>query len=91
MMVVTNVRDMTELKTLEHQLEQVEGLRRKELDAIIDSSYDGLYITDGSGNTLRLNQAFERIMGVTSDECVGRNMAELVRGCIYLVLEPSWL
>jgi PAS domain S-box-containing protein len=83
MMVVTNVRDMTELKTLEHQLEQVEGLRRKELDAIIDSSYDGLYITDGSGNTLRLNQAFERIMGVTSDECVGRNMAELVREGVF--------
>ena len=29
---------------------------------------------------MRLNQAFERIMGVTSDECVGRNMAELSEG-----------
>jgi PAS domain S-box-containing protein len=78
MMVVTNVRDMTELVALEEKLEQVEGLRQKELAAIFDSSYDGLYITDGQGNTLRLNQAFERITGVTASECLGKNMAELV-------------
>jgi len=77
-LVVTNVRDMTELVALEEKLEQVEGLRQKELAAIFDSSYDGLYITDGQGNTLRLNQAFERITGVTSSECIGRNMADLV-------------
>lgn len=77
-LVVTNVRDMTELVELEQKLEQVEGLRQKELDAIFDSSYDGLYITDGNGTTLRLNQAFERITGVTASECIGRNMAELV-------------
>jgi len=77
-LVVTNVRDMTELMALEEKLEQVEGLRQKELDAIFDSSYDGLYITDGQGKTLRLNQAFERITGVTAAECIGKNMAELV-------------
>lgn len=77
-LVVTNVRDMTELVALEEKLEQVEGLRQKELAAIFDSSYDGLYITDGQGKTLRLNQAFERITGVTAAECLGKNMAELV-------------
>lgn len=77
-LVVTNVRDMTELVELEQRLEKVEGLRQRELDAIFDSSYDGLYITDGSGTTLRLNQAFERITGVTAAECIGRNMADLV-------------
>jgi len=77
-LVVTNVRDLTELAELEQKLEQVEGLRQKQLAAIIESSYDGLYITDGHGNTLLLNQAFERITGVTSSECMGRNMADLV-------------
>lgn len=77
-LVATNVRDMTELVALEEKLEQVEGLRQKELAAIFDSSYDGLYITDGQGNTLRLNKAFERITGVTATECIGRNMADLV-------------
>lgn len=78
-LVVTNVRDMTELVELQQKLEKVEGLRQRELDAIFDSSYDGLYITDGEGNTLRLNKGFERITGVTANECIGRNMAELVK------------
>ncbi len=82
-MVVTNVRDMTELITLERKLERVEGLRQKELDAIYNSSYDGLYITDGEGTTLSLNKAFERIMGVTAEECVGRNMADLVNDGVF--------
>ncbi len=82
-LVVTNVRDLTDLIDLEHKLEQVEGLRQRELGAIFESSYDGLYITDGEGNTLQLNQAFERIMGVKSEECVGQNMADLVRDGVF--------
>lgn len=82
-LVVTNVRDMTDLIELEQELERVEGLRQKELDAIFESSYDGLYITDGQGDTLNLNKGFERIMGVTAEECVGRNMADLVREGVY--------
>ncbi|MDD3023991.1 MAG: PAS domain S-box protein, partial [Syntrophomonadaceae bacterium] len=82
-LIVTNVRDITELNALERKLKHVEGLREKELDAIFDSSYDGLYITDGQANTLRLNDAFERILGVKSEECMGRNMDELVKEGIY--------
>ncbi|MDD3363865.1 MAG: sigma 54-interacting transcriptional regulator [Syntrophomonas sp.] len=82
-LVVTNVRDISELNELERKLEHVEGLRRKELDAIFESSYDGLYITDGEANTLMLNQGFERIMGVNSAECIGRNMKDLVKEGIY--------
>ncbi|NLX89292.1 MAG: sigma 54-interacting transcriptional regulator [Syntrophomonadaceae bacterium] len=77
-MVVTNVRDMTELIELEKRLERVEDRRQKELNAVFESSFDGLYICDGEGNTLRINKAFERIMGVTAEEVVGRNMADLV-------------
>ncbi len=77
-LVVTNVRDLTELVELEQKLEQVEGLRQKQLAAIIDSSYDGLYITDGQAVTLHINKAFERITGVTAEECLGRSMHELV-------------
>jgi len=77
-LVVTNVRDITELNDLQRKLEQVEGLRQRELDAIFESSFDGLYITDGEANTIRLNKGFERITGITADECVGRNMKDLV-------------
>jgi PAS domain S-box-containing protein len=59
---------------------ELEGYKRinKELDAIIDSSYDGLYVTDGKANTLRVNKAYERISGLKSKDLVDHNMHELV-------------
>jgi PAS domain S-box-containing protein len=82
-LVVTNVRDMTELNELERRLEHSEGRRQRELAAVFESSFDGLYISDGEGNTLRINKAFERILGVSADEVVGRNMADLVREGVF--------
>ena len=40
-------------------MEIVKELNR-ELDAIIESSHDGLYLTNGEGITLRVNEAFEK-------------------------------
>lgn len=82
-LVVTNVRDITELNELQRKLEHVEGWREREMEAVIESMFDGLYVTDGQANTLRLNKGFERIMGITHEQCVGRNMAELVREGVF--------
>ncbi len=82
-LVVTNVRDITELNELERKLEHVEGLREREMEAVIESMFDGLYVTDGQANTLRINKGFERIMGITHEQCVGRNMAELVKEGVF--------
>lgn len=50
----------------------------KELEAIIRSSYDGMFITDGDGVVLRLNDAYERITGIKASEIMGKNMRNLV-------------
>ncbi len=50
----------------------------RELDAIIDSSYDGLWICDGQGTVLRINRASERLNVIQAQDVVGRNMRELV-------------
>ncbi|SFL40885.1 PAS domain S-box-containing protein [Desulfomicrobium norvegicum] len=55
----------------------------KELDAIIDSSFDGIFITDGNGRALRVNRAYERITGIRAKEVMGRPMAELVTEGFY--------
>ena len=47
-----------------------------ELEAIIESSYDGIYITDGKGYTLRINEAYKRITGLT-DDVIGEHMKDL--------------
>lgn len=49
----------------------------KYLDAVLESSYDGIYITDGDGNTLRINKSYERITGLKIENLIGQNMKEL--------------
>jgi len=63
-------------------LQEVKRLN-KELDAIIESSYDGFYITDGNGYTLRINSAYSRITGIKPEEVIGKHMKELVDKGVY--------
>jgi len=51
-----------------------------ELDAIIDSSSDGLWICDAQAKVIRINRASERINSISAAEVVGRNMTELLEG-----------
>ncbi|TLS36523.1 sigma 54-interacting transcriptional regulator [Pseudalkalibacillus caeni] len=45
---------------------------------IINSLYDGVYITDHNGITVQINRAYERITGIKAEEVVGYHMDELV-------------
>jgi len=63
-------------KISEHRFRYQEVLR--EVEAIIDSSYDGIYVTDGEANTIRVNKAYENITGIKAQEVLGRNMRDLV-------------
>jgi PAS domain S-box-containing protein len=56
---------------------------RRELEAIFESSYDGLYITDGKANTLQVNSAYERITGLSAKALIGRNMRDLVQEKVF--------
>jgi len=86
--------DVSELEKVSRELEYVKALN-KEMDAIIDSSFDGLYITDEKGVTLRINQAVQRITGLLEEEFLNKNMNELVdkgilsRSASLLVMEQK--
>ncbi|PLX89007.1 MAG: Fis family transcriptional regulator [Desulfuromonas sp.] len=54
-----------------------------ELDAIIDSSSDGLLILDADGIVMRINPASQRINGVTAEQAVGRDMRDLLAEGIF--------
>ena len=43
----------------------------------IESSYDGIYITDGKANTLMVNKGYESISGLKRQDMIGRNMRDL--------------
>lgn len=69
-------QDISELESISNELKCFKELSN-ELNAIIESSYDGIYVTNGSGITLRVNSAYERISGIKREEVIGRHMKDL--------------
>jgi len=51
----------------------------EKLNAIIENSFDGIYITDGDANTILVNRNYEVITGLKREKMLGKNMADLVR------------
>ncbi|MCL4462321.1 MAG: sigma 54-interacting transcriptional regulator [Firmicutes bacterium] len=70
-------QDISELEKVAQALKE-EKILAQELQDIIESSYDGIWITDGEGFTLHVNSAYERISGLKKEELLGRHMQELV-------------
>ncbi|WP_366924464.1 sigma 54-interacting transcriptional regulator [Metallumcola ferriviriculae] len=73
------IRDISHLDQVSTQLDGVNELV-KELEGIVESSYDGLVVTDGNGRLLRVSSSYERISGVSREELnsnIGKNMQEL--------------
>lgn len=67
-------------------LQELDRLRldHKELETIFHNSPDEVFVTDGLGVTLRVNEAAERLSGFRSEEVVGRSVLELEReGAFY--------
>ncbi len=79
---VAVLQDISEMESISLELETVKSLNR-ELDVIIDSSFDGLYVTDGGGVTIRVNKAFERMSGLKAEAIIGREINSLVPDKIF--------
>lgn len=75
--IISVFQDISEYEAIISELQGYKKLHR-ELEAIFESSYDGLYITDGKANTIRVNSAYERITGLKRKDLVGRSMQDLV-------------
>lgn len=86
--------DVSEIENISRELEYVKTLN-SEMDAIIESSFDGLYITDGQGITIRINKAIKRMTGLGEEDLLNRSMNDLVqtgvlsRSASLLVLEQK--
>jgi PAS domain S-box-containing protein len=75
--VLAVFEDMTALTNMTYRMKGYQQLSI-ELDTIIDSSNDGLWICDGTGVVKRVNPASEKMIGLPAAEVVGRHMSELV-------------
>lgn len=75
-------QDITEIESTSKELDLVKQIN-KELECIIESSSDGILITDPAGNIIKANQAHERITGLATQNIEGKNMRELVKAGVY--------
>jgi PAS domain S-box-containing protein len=71
-------QDISEIERISTELDLFKNMK-KWLDAIINSSYDGLWICDHEGKVIRVNKASERINELKADNIVGKNMRELIK------------
>ena len=74
--VVVSFQDITDFDGIAQEHEATKELNR-ELEAIFNSSYDEIYVTDGEGYTLRVNKAGERLYGISAEEIVGKHVSIL--------------
>ena len=77
-------QDIFELEKYSQELCSVKELN-EELQTVVDSSYDGILVTDSQGKVLRFNDAFLRITGLTIEQISGRTMENLVADGIFSV------
>jgi PAS domain S-box-containing protein len=75
--VVSVFQDISEIENISKELDLFKNMKNW-LDAIIDSSYDGLWICDREGKVIRINKASERISDVNAGDVIGRNVVDLV-------------
>ena len=75
--VISIFQDMKAYEDVSEKLAKYQKLA-SEVEAIIESSYDGIYVTDGDARTIRVNSAYEKISGIKASEVLGRNMKDLV-------------
>jgi PAS domain S-box-containing protein len=68
----------TELTSLIEELKEAKQVNR-ELDAIIESMYDGVYITDKEGITIKTNSAIERLTGIPKEYYIGKKVDALMK------------
>jgi len=85
--VINNVEDfskltifilpLTESVSLNQEIDKLDNLK-KELDEVINSSFDGIVISDEKGKIMYQNPAYERITELSTEFCVGKNLQSLV-------------
>jgi len=69
-------QDISNFEMVSEELHYTKQMK-EELDAIIESSFDGIYVTDGTGKNLRVNDSYCRISGIPRDYILGKTGRQL--------------
>jgi PAS domain S-box-containing protein len=75
--VLCSFQKIQQLEILAQSLESYKRLN-KELEAIFESSSDGIWVCDGHGRVISINKASEKLSGIHADDIIGKNVADIV-------------
>ncbi|MCL6478873.1 MAG: sigma 54-interacting transcriptional regulator [Peptococcaceae bacterium] len=75
-------QDITELEQISSELQTVQALNR-ELNAVIEYSFDGIMITDPNGIGVRINKALARLTGLDESYFIGKPIQNLFSGGVF--------
>lgn len=75
--VVACFQDLSELELAYKELKTVKDLN-KELESILESSYDGLAITDPQGRFIRVSNSFLKMTGAKPEDVLGKTAQDLI-------------
>lgn len=70
------------MQLISDELSRVKALN-KEFDAIFESSFDGIWLSDGDGKVLKMNRANEKIFGFSRDQLIGKYPADMLEKGVY--------
>jgi PAS domain S-box-containing protein len=75
--VISIFQDISEYEAI---ISQLQGFRRlnRQLEAIFETSQDGLFISDGQAIGIQTNNAYERITGLKRGDLLGKSLQQLV-------------
>ncbi len=76
--VMSVFQDISDYERIAGQLESYKRVN-KELHAIINSSFDGLWICDSDGKVVNVNSASEKINNIRAEEVIGKSMDSLIQ------------
>ncbi|MBW1854785.1 MAG: response regulator [Deltaproteobacteria bacterium] len=75
--VVKRVADQLEIEKRLHKAEGEIKETKDHLDNIIESSLDGIIVSDSMGNVIRVNKSFLVLVGFEEEEVIGKHIMEL--------------
>lgn len=76
------IQDISTLENISNELEYTKKVKA-ELDAIIEASFDSIFVTDAKANVVSINEAYTRITGIRAEDIIGKNMYDLVEQGLY--------
>lgn len=71
------------LDSLQQVVDEYKQAKDFDFRVMANCIYDGIYITDGEGNTLYVNSAYTRITGIGAAEVIGKSVADLEQAGLY--------